>query len=118
MNTVILDIIENSLDKPYIALSDKVYHALFALKKFNGKNIYSKSMSPNDIAYYREGMNKIYHLYLNDIQQKNNASIIYTLFLNSQSSRYLTSTSDKRMVIDFIAGMTDDMFIREIKKAR
>ena len=118
MNTIILDIIENSLDKPYIALSDKVYRALFALKKFNGKNIYSKSMSSKDIAYYREGMNKIYHLYLNDIQNKNTSSIIYTLFLNSQSSRYLTSTSHKRMVIDFIAGMTDDMFIREIEKAR
>lgn len=118
MNTIILDIIENSLDKPYIALSDKVYRALFALKKFNGKNIYSKSMSSKDIAYYREGMNKIYHLYLNDIQNKNTSSIIYTLFLNSQSIRYLTSTSDKRMVIDFIAGMTDDMFIREIEKAR
>lgn len=118
MNTVILDIIENSLDKPYIALSDKVYHALFALKKFNGEHIYSKSMSAKDIAYYREGMNKIYHLYLNDIQGKNTSSIIYRLFLDSQSSRYLSSTSDKRMVIDFIAGMTDDMFIREIKRAR
>ena len=118
MNTIILDIIENSLDKPYIALSDKVYRALFALKKFNSKNIYSKSMSSKDIAYYREGMNKIYHLYLNDIQNKNTSSIIYTLFLNSQSIRYLTSTSHKRMVIDFIAGMTDDMFIREIEKAR
>ena len=118
MNTIILDIIENSLDKPYIAFSDKVYRALFALKKFNGKNIYSKSMSSKDIAYYREGMNKIYHLYLNDIQNKNTSSIIYTLFLNSQSIRYLTSTSHKRMVIDFIAGMTDDMFIREIEKAR
>lgn len=118
MNTVILDIIENSLDKPYIALSDKVYHALFSLKKFNGEHIYSKSMSANDIAYYREGMNKIYHLYLNDIQGKNTSSIIYRLFLDSQSSRYLSSTSDKRMVIDFIAGMTDDMFIREIKRAR
>ena len=116
MNTIILDIIENSLDKPYIALSDKVYRALFALKKFNSKNIYSKSMSSKDIAYYREGMNKIYHLYLNDIQNKNTSSIIYTLFLNSQSIRYLTSTSHKRMVIDFIAGMTDDMFIREIEK--
>ena len=75
-------------------------------------------MSSKDIAYYREGMNKIYHLYLNDIQNKNTSSIIYTLFLNSQSIRYLTSTSHKRMVIDFIAGMTDDMFIREIEKAR
>ena len=116
MNTVILDIIDNSLDKPYIAMSEKVYRALFSLKKFNGEHIYSKSMSKKEIAYYRDGMNKLYHLYLNDIRCKNTSSIIYTLFLNTQSSRYLTSTNDKRMVIDFIAGMTDDMFVREIKR--
>ena len=116
MNTVILDIIENSLNKPFIALSEKVYQALFSLKKFNGIHIYSKSMSKKDIEYYREGMNKLYYLYLEDIQQHNMNSIIYQLFLKLQSSRYLKETSDKRQVIDFIAGMTDDLFIREIKR--
>lgn len=118
MNTVILDIIENSLDHPYIALSQEVYQALFALKKFNGKNIYSKSMSQEDIAYYRNGMNRLYHRYLEDILKHNTDSIIYTIFLNFQSSRYLNSTRDKRKVIDFIAGMTDDMFIREIERVQ
>ncbi|HIR49199.1 MAG TPA: HD domain-containing protein [Candidatus Faecimonas gallistercoris] len=116
MNTVILDIIENSLSKPYIAMSEEVYHALFRLKKFNGEHIYSKSVTKKDVAYYREGMNKLYHTYLNDINQHNLSSIIYTIFLDFQSSRYLNSTSDKRKVIDFIAGMTDDMFFREVKK--
>ena len=64
MNTIILDIIENSLDKPYIALSERVYRALFALKKFNGENIYSKSMTKEDIEYYRSGMNQLYHCLL------------------------------------------------------
>lgn len=116
MNTVILDIIENSLSKPYIAMSEEVYHALFRLKKFNGEHIYSKSVTKKDVAYYREGMNKLYHTYLNDINQHNLSSIIYTIFLDFQSSRYLNSTNDKRKVIDFIAGMTDDMFFREVKK--
>ena len=116
MNTVILDIIENSLSKPYIAMSEEVYHALFRLKKFNGEHIYSKSVTKKDVAYYREGMNKLYHTYLNDINQHNLSSIIYTIFLDFQSSRYLNSTSDKRKVIDFIAGMMDAMFFREVKK--
>lgn len=116
MNTIILDIIENSLDKPYIALSERVYRALFALKKFNGENIYSKSMTKEDIEYYRSGMNQLYHIYLDDINGNRIESVIYTVFLNSQSPRYLKVTDARRKVIDFIAGMTDDMFIREVKR--
>lgn len=80
MNTIILDIIENSLDKPYIALSERVYRALFALKKFNGENIYSKSMTKEDIEYYRSGMNQLYHIYLDDIKANRIESVIYTVF--------------------------------------
>ncbi len=116
MNTVILDIITHSLDKPYIALSDSVFQALFALKKFNEEHIYSKSLTKEEIEYYRKGMNRLYHIYLEDITNHHKSSIIYTIFLNSQSSRYLEVTNYKRMVIDFIAGMTDDLFIREVKR--
>ena len=118
MNTVIMDIIENSLDQPYIAMSEDVYHALFQLKKFNGEHIYNKSMSREDKEYYRLGMNQLYHIYLQDIREKNTSSIIYTIFLNSQCSRNLEATSDERKVIDFIAGMTDDLFVREVKRVQ
>ena len=33
VNTIILDIIENSMNKPYIKLSEDVYKALFLLKE-------------------------------------------------------------------------------------
>ena len=66
--------------------------------------------------YYRNGMNKIYERYLNDIINSNRDSIIYTIFLNTQSDKYNSETSDKRKVIDFIAGMTDEMFLKEIEK--
>ena len=118
MNTVILDIIENSLDKPYIAMSDNIYHALFALKKFNMENIYSKSITKDELEYYRKGMNKIYQTYLDDIRSHNTSSIIYRIFINSQTSKYLSNNSDERIVIDFIAGMTDDLFISEVKRVQ
>ena len=118
MNTLILDIIENSLDKPYIAMSDNIYHALFALKKFNMENIYSKSITKDELEYYRKGMNKIYQMYLDDIRSHNTSSIIYRIFINSQTSKYLSNNSDERIVIDFIAGMTDDLFISEVKQVQ
>lgn len=116
INTIVLDIINNSMDKPYLKMSDDVYKALFLLKKFNYEHIYSFSMTDEDKEYYRNGMNKIYERYLNDIINSNKDSIIYTIFLNTQSDKYNTETSDKRKVIDFIAGMTDEMFLKEIEK--
>lgn len=114
INTIILDIIKESINKPYIKLSEEVYKALFDLKKFNTKNIYSKSMTSEEKEYYKKGMNILFNDYLNDIENNRKESIIYKIFLDSQTTEYLDSTSKKRMVIDFIAGMTDDLFINEL----
>ena len=116
VNTIILDIIDNSMDKPYIKMSDSVFNALFALKKYNYENIYKKSLSDKKHAYYEDGMNRIYDRYLNDIKNNNKDSIIFKIFLDTQSQEYLDNTKDERKVIDFIAGMTDDLFFSEIEK--
>ena len=115
VNTIVLDIINESIDKPYIKMSDKVYNALFALKKFNNENIYKYSMTKEELNYYEAGINKLYNIYLDDIKTNNKESDIYKIFLNHQDKRYLESTNIKRWVIDYIAGMTDDFLIREIK---
>lgn len=116
VNTIILDIIDESFDKPYIKMSEKVYKALFELKKFNYQYIYSKSMTESEYNYYKNGINKLYYIYLEDIKNKNTNSDIYKTFLLAQDKNYLENTSIKRQIIDFIAGMTDDFLIREIEK--
>lgn len=116
VNTIILDIIENSMDKPYIELSENVYQALFSLKKFNYEHIYQFSNSKKDTVYYRKGMEKIYQVYLDDILKDNRESIIFKIYLDYQKEAYIQETSPKRMVIDFISGMTDEMFLREVSK--
>lgn len=115
VNTIVLDIIENSINKPYIKMSDKVFKALFELKKFNYKNIYDYSLKLEEKEYYRKGMNKIFDRYLKDIENKNYDSIIFKIFLNDQVDKYNKETNDKRKVIDFIAGMTDELFFKEIE---
>ncbi len=116
VNTIILDIIENSMDKPYIELSENVYQALFSLKKFNYEHIYQFSNSKKDTVYYRKGMEKIYQVYLDDILKDNRESIIFKIYLDYQKEAYIQETSPKRIVIDFISGMTDEMFLREVSK--
>ena len=114
VNTIILDIIKNSMNKPYIKLSDDIFKALLSLKKFNYENIYNKSLSKEKQEYYRNGMNKLFDRYLNDIENNNRDSIIFKIFLDYQVDEYLNGTNNKRLVIDFIAGMTDELFIKEI----
>ena len=113
-----MDIIDHSYNKPYLEMSDSVYHALLDLKKFNYTYIYHYSMTREERNFYQEGMNKIYLHYLHDLEEKNKESIIYRYFLATKETTYLENTSLKRMVIDFIAGMTDDLFLHEIEKIK
>ena len=115
INTIITDIIENSMDKPYIKMSNEVYKALLDLKDFNYKHIYNYSFTKEEKEKYRDGMVRIYNRYLKDIETNNQNSVIFR-FLETQKEEYMDNTSSKRMVIDFIAGMTDEMFLREIEK--
>ena len=54
VNTIILDIVSNSINKPYIKLSDQVFKAIFYLKKFNYENIYSKANTKEQLDYYKK----------------------------------------------------------------
>ena len=104
------------MNKNYIKMSDEVFSAINSLKNFNYKEIYSKSMTKEEYNYYKNGMEKIYKVYLEAIENKNYNNIIYKVFLNNQNDTYNKNTSNKRKVIDFISGMTDEMFLHQIKK--
>ncbi|MDD3241764.1 MAG: HD domain-containing protein [Bacilli bacterium] len=114
VNTIILDIIENSIDKPYIKMSEDVFKAIFDLKKFNYENIYAKANTPKSVELYREGMFKLFDKYLNDIKNKNYDSIIFKSYLVDIDEDYIDATTPEKIVIDFIAGMTDEFFIKSI----
>lgn len=114
VNTLIMDVIENSLNQDYIKLSDEVFQALFELKKFNAENIYLKANTDKERLEYKE---KIFHLYeefLNDLKTNNKNSVIFKVYLNTMSKEYIESTDPRRIVIDFLAGMTDDYFFRSV----
>ena len=116
VNTIILDIVANSLNKPYIKLSDSVYQAIFDLKEFNYKNIYDRANTPEQLTFYQEGMNKLFHKYFKDILNQNTSSDIYEALISTMDTSYLQTTDPKRIVIDYIAGMTDEYFVDKVNK--
>lgn len=113
INTIVTDIINNSLNKPYLLLSDDVYKALKALKNFNYKHIYDKANTKEQIKKYEEMFNFLFQFFLNDLENKDKESIIYQDFLNNMNEEYKRKTKKPRIVIDYIAGMTDDYFIKQ-----
>ena len=50
-----------------------------------------------------------------DLQDNNKDSNIYKIYLDKESKEYRENNSNEQIVIDFIAGMTDDFFLKEIE---
>lgn len=113
INTINVDLIQNSLGKDYLCLSDEVFGAIKKLKQFNYDNIYSKANSEERIQLYENMFRKVFDTCLNDLKTGNKEGHIYSVFLSDMSEEYLNNTSDTRKVIDYIAGMTDDFIVRE-----
>lgn len=115
VNTLIMDIINNSIDKPYLKMSDNVFEALKKLKKFNYENIYSKANTKEELAEYENMFESLFNHLLKDIKDNNTDSNIYKIFIKNKNKKYRQNTPE-RIAIDYIAGMTDDFFLKEYKK--
>ena len=113
VNTLIMDIINNSYNINYIALSNNIYKALNELIKFNYENIYFKANTKEQIEEYefmfRIVFNKCLYILENNLTDYN----IYKFYLDKMNDEYKKNTSNVRIVIDYIAGMTDNYFINE-----
>lgn len=113
INTIIYDILEHSIDKNYLAMSDEVFEAIKNLKQFNYDYIYAYANSKETIEFYEKVFNKVFDSCLEDIKMKRKDRPIYKIFLAGMTDEYMNETSDERKVIDYIAGMTDDFILKE-----
>ena len=116
INTIINDIISNSLNKNYIKLSKKVFNTLKRLIDFNYKNIYNKANNKEDLINYKNMFHKLFNLYYKHITTNAKDEDIYILYLNQMDTSYINNNTTARIVIDFIAGMTDNFFLYQYKK--
>lgn len=116
ISLIINDVIINSINKPYIKLSDEYYNLMNELLDFNYKNIYAKAYTNDEKNKIKEMFNDIYKSYLTDLETNNINSSICKVFLNEMNEEYKNNTSNERIVIDYISGMTDDFFVNECNK--
>ena len=116
IDTIVLDIINNSINKPYITMSKKINAAIEELKKFNYENIYHKALTNEEKQKYKEMFEIVFHTNLKYLKQNKQDENIYKIYLSNMNNDYCINNTRERIVIDYIAGMTDDYFIKEYNK--
>ena len=116
VNTLIMDVIKNSMGKNYIKISPQIFKAIVELKKYNYENIYYKAYTDAEREKLKLMLNTLFTKYLDDLNKNNVKSNIIKSYLNNMSEEYKNENSKERIVIDYIAGMTDDYCLNEYNK--
>lgn len=111
INTIIMDVVRESIGTGSISMSENIYQAMKALKKFNMEHIYVKANPKENWIRYETMFRCVFDACLKDIQEENKEGYIYQDFLLYKNETYLKS-SDTRKVLDYIAGMTDDYLLK------
>jgi len=110
---LVTDIIKNSFQNTYITFSPEISEALKRLKDFNLKYIYMNPKIKKHLDTIRKLFEILFEKYLDDIEKENHSSVIFTRFLKDMSEKYIKNHSKEEIVRDFVAGMTDQYFLRQ-----
>lgn len=116
VNTLAMDIIENSRGKDEISYSPNCFESLKRLQEFNYENIYKNEMIKTQKDKIKDMMATLYERLLNHVKNRNVSSPIFLDHIDyvdrkDPKKSYLNNTRPEVIVIDYLAGMTDDYFI-------
>ena len=114
--TLVEDLISESLEKPTISFSTEVAEALKKLKDFNQEFIYAHTKAKSQTNKVRLMFELLFEKYYRDLKAGNEHSVIFREFLDGVSSQYRDNNPSAMIVRDFIAGMTDDYFLRQCQE--
>ena len=120
INNIIVNLVEKSYGKDYIAMDEDFFSAFKAGKKDNYNYIYKKD-GMEDIFHEQiyPMIDEVYDKLLSDLKNSNHDSVIYKHHINyiKDLSKYYPERvnyeeeSPYDIVTDYIASMTDDYFI-------
>ena len=114
IDRLVEDLILHSYDKPYLEFSSEKYVALKKLLEFNYRHIYSNPKKEDREEKYRGLFISLYDSLKKDLENKRGR--IYNYYLEMNKS-YTKSNSSDRIIVDFVAGMTDKFFISQYQEA-
>lgn len=106
INTLIIDIVNNSFDKNDICQSKEIKEAMQDLRKWLFENLYKNSEAKQEEEKAEKIVEILFNYYIEDINR-----------LPDESKWLLNISNDKNQIVaDYIAGMTDDYCVATFKK--
>jgi dGTPase len=109
---LVSDLIHNSYESSAVGFSPEVAEALGALKDFNREHIYYNPRVKTQGPKIERLFDLLFEGLLQDLQNGREDSPICSEFLKNMAPEYLAGHSPPQIVRDFIAGMTDEYFLR------
>ena len=100
-------------ETPYIGFSDEVSSALYELKQFNYTRIYLNPKTKHYLPLVQNCYNKLFTSFLDHLKKNHNGFSPQVDLMTDMGETYRETTSPEAMVCDFIAGMTDDFFLKQ-----
>jgi len=116
INTLVMDLIDNSYEKNYLSFSENIFKALKDLLEFNKNYIYDNIKIKDQNDKIEHMFKHLYRVYREHIEKNDRSSPIVNRFLHYKNEAYLKNNSPSRIVVDFIAGMTDDYFNNQYRR--
>lgn len=112
INSLIIDLVENSWERNYVSYSPDIFSALEQYVKYNYNLIYKNPNVLSENSKIETMYTEIFAKFLKDVDNENKESKIYRHFIDLEwiNKDYLKNSSNKEKVRDFIAGMTDRYF--------
>jgi dGTPase len=110
---LVTDIIKISFRNIYVAFSPEVSESLKRLKAFNLERIYMNEKIKKHKNRIKDLFKLLFERYLDDLEKENTESAIFINFLKDISEEYMINHRKEEIVRDFIAGMTDQYFLRQ-----
>lgn len=115
INNLVRDLVENSLGKPYLCFSSDILVALKSLRTFNYETIYLSPKKQHQDKKIERMFRLMFETFLDHLIKENIESPIFRDCPNLVDEHYRANNPVARIVIDYIAGMTDDYFLNVFK---
>lgn len=114
--SLVTDIIKNSLNKPYISMSEETANSLFLLKNFNKERVYKNKKIKKEHKKIKKMMEFLFDEVVLDIKKMKKNSPVFRDFILEMDREYVEKNSPYQIAIDYIASMTDRYFIDIFKE--
>ena len=103
LNTLVHNVIINSMDRPVIQMSEEVHKAMLGLRAFMFENVYRNPVAKKEEGKAIHMITNLYEFYIKNPE-----------FLPEQSQNMLKKGEElSQVVCDYIAGMTDTYAVKK-----